>query len=578
MGSLLKKYPFPGDAAARRAAAIKTVLAGDLACSDFNRTGYKGLLNPDGGPTPLLQGMRAFALKVLGNDVDDISITSKLWCRHGPGTTTDISKRFRSSYYKYVRWPYECTESAFAHAKELISCDPRWFGALENSYREQFEIPKWEIIDHDHMFRRVIRIVKGNRITTVPKDGRKDRPIAIEPSINMVLQLGVDGYIRKRLKRWGIDLDSQVKNQTLARSGSVSHGCERSATIDLASASDTISLRICKLILPEKWYRYLCDLRSPFGELPDRTSLRFSKMSTMGNGSTFALESLIFASVVYAVATGVCHRYPRNKIAIFGDDLIVPEVMAEAVVEALRRCGFSTNQDKSFLEGDVKESCGTDWVNGFNVRPVFVKKSPEFVDEVFTHRNLLFRWLSNTIGLDPVDSQLMTRFRSWIPTKFRTLLGPISDEEFAGYLHTYTVPKGAHKHSKYFYTSIARSMGTAPGGKDFLFRKLMHQLRPSSYRPKSFNHDFGSSNGSVFDVEDPFKGRRFTKVRTTTHWELEYLSTDVTSAERKEIEDEANLLFRIRYGAWEVSPYDFSMPRLEQALRGFYDQPEQPTE
>ena len=339
VGQLLKKFPFDGDPSARKQVAIQAVLNSERRCSEFNKFGWRKLLKPCGEPTEFLSLARDFVSRVLGigYDLDPGSVTRL--CRHGPGSTTSASMRFTSRYYKYGRWPYHVTPRALGHARRLIESDERWLGALESSYRERLGIQPWSILERSTFWGAVFQPVTSNKITTVPKDGRKDRPIAIEPTMNVMLQLGIDGYIRRRLKRWGIDLDNQERNQHLAYLGSVGNHGDKPCTIDLANASDTISLRIVKLLFPDNWYRYICDTRSPLGRLPNGDTLRFSKVSSMGNGATFAIESLVFASVCYACSMMTFGRYRRDLISVFGDDLTVPESMASRTVHMLEACG-----------------------------------------------------------------------------------------------------------------------------------------------------------------------------------------------------------------------------------------------
>jgi len=65
-------------------------------------------------------------------------------------------------------------------------------------------------------------IVPGNKVVTVPKNSKTDRIIAIEPTMNMYIQKGLGGCIRNCLRRVGVDLNDQTKNQRLAREGSLS--------------------------------------------------------------------------------------------------------------------------------------------------------------------------------------------------------------------------------------------------------------------------------------------------------------------------------------------------------------------
>lgn len=296
-------------------------------------------------------------------------------------------------------------------------------------------IPRYAILNRKLFWDSLLRVQPYNRVTTVPKDYRTDRPIAVEPTLGIMLQLGVDGFVRKRLKRWRIDLDDQSRNQALAKLGSVGLSKLKPATIDLSNASDTVSLRLCKMFLDTDWFNYLCDLRSPKGKLPDGRILRYAKISSMGNGYTFAIESLVFAAVCYAVSKRYFGFYHRELISVYGDDIIVPEVIANEVCVRLEQCGLHINRRKSFLTGNVKESCGADWIDGNNVRPIHLKAKPENVCDLFAHRNLLSRWAHLHLGISLEATDAL--YRKWIPEHLM-MTGPFSDEEFSSYWHSST--------------------------------------------------------------------------------------------------------------------------------------------
>lgn len=210
-------------------------------------------------------------------------------------------------------------------------------------------------------------IVEGNRFTTVPKNAKTDRGICVEPTLNMYVQLGVGSYIRSRLKRFQVDLTDQSRNQKLAQ-----QAYEASlATIDLAMASDSLSWGLIVHFFPEPWQKLLLLLRSPTTKLPDGDSLELGKLSSMGNGFTFELESLVF----YALVRTLCPRKQLENCSVYGDDIIVPQNIAEKLIEALNYLGFRVNGDKSFLAGSFYESCGADFFHGFNVRPFYLKGS-----------------------------------------------------------------------------------------------------------------------------------------------------------------------------------------------------------
>lgn len=269
-------------------------------------------------------------------------------------------------------------------------------------------------------------IVKGNRFTSVPKDSKKNRGICIEPSANLAAQLSIGGYLKRQLKRSGIDLfTAQQRHRDLAQRASIDG---RHATIDLSNASDTVSTNLVKLLLPRMWFDLLNDLRSPFTEIDGRW-VKLEKFSSMGNGFTFELETLLFS----AIAASCCPNDTGHKLVIegdvltYGDDIIVPTEVADDVVAALRLFGFTPNAKKTFLTGRFRESCGGDFFDGQPVRPFYLKEIPDAPH----------KWISLVNGLRRMgvaDSKSGTwRFgllRPWlnaldaIPSPIRRIRGP----------------------------------------------------------------------------------------------------------------------------------------------------------
>jgi hypothetical protein len=461
-----------------------------------------------------------FCALVLG-PLDEARV--KHWSRHGPGATTGNTSKFTAKYFKYSKWPYRVTPGALEHAKQMIREDPRWHGALEESYRERFSIERWRILDPETFWSNVLIEDPYNRITTVPKDYHCDRPIAIEPTLNVMLQLGVDGFIRKRLRRWGIDINSQEKNQALALEGSLGIGFNP-CTIDLRSASDTISLRVVKLLLPGDWFNYMCDLRSPKGVLPDGSIKRYSKISSMGNGYTFALETLIFGALTYAASMYTFNKWMRDEISVFGDDLIVPHECVPLLTALLELFGFSINQTKSFVEGPVRESCGADWVSGTLVRPVFLKQVPEEVSHLLADRNRIHRWCKLYFHIDTpsVDSYIL-QFIDGVADK---LSGPYSDEEFDSYWHVDTPPPNVRwENWCYHFRSLGyRTKLAKPRRKDFLFGKLSNDLRSKPVVRDCWKEDFSSVSaaGSSFDIPLRYRKAPCVRSRVASYWQREY--------------------------------------------------------
>ena len=140
----------------------------------------------------------------------------------------------------------------------------------------------------------VYTCVERNAIALVPKNWKTHRTIAKEPTHSLPFQLALDTWLKSKLKRWGIDLSSQEKNQEFARRGSIDGSI---ATIDLEMASDTLAFNCVAWLLPWDWFELLCSFRSSSFSAPWGTG-NYAKFSSMGNGYTFTLETLDRKSVV----------------------------------------------------------------------------------------------------------------------------------------------------------------------------------------------------------------------------------------------------------------------------------------
>lgn len=198
-------------------------------------------------------------------------------------------------------------------------------------------------------------------ITTVAKNAKTDRTIGIEPDLNIYVQLGIGALIRNRLTQFGLNLQKQADRNAYLASKAHVLGL---STIDLSSASDCVSRALVELLLPEEWRHLLWLARSDYYELEGKIH-PFSKWSSMGNGYTFELETLIFMALARACGD--------NRAVAYGDDIIVSRACAPLLLSTLDFLGFSVNSEKTFIDGLFFESCGSDWFNGVNVRPFFLK-------------------------------------------------------------------------------------------------------------------------------------------------------------------------------------------------------------
>lgn len=263
---------------------------------------------------------------------------------------------------------------------------------------------------------KMLTIVPGNRITTVPKNAKTNRVIAIEPLGNMFIQKGIGGFIRRRLRRVGVDLNDQTINQKLAREGSLSGSL---ATIDLSAASDTVSLEVCRQLLPPDLYEAVELARSPSGVLPDGSLISYQKVSSMGNGFTFELESLIFWAATQVIVD--IHAGSERRVAIYGDDIICPADCYVPLEGLLNHLGFNLNAKKSYSSGPFRESCGKHYFNGHDVTPIYIREDVDsFLPLVLLSNNLRrFASRGSVWGLDNAYKPIYDWLNSHLPDFWR---------------------------------------------------------------------------------------------------------------------------------------------------------------
>lgn len=265
------------------------------------------------------------------------------------------------------------------------------------------------------------KIVGGNRLSFVPKTSEISRSICTEPTLNMYFQKGIGFVLEQMLrKRFKIDLSYQpILNRRLAQLGS-SDGSF--GTIDLSSASDSISLKMLRQVLPDELIRLLEFARSPSVIYPDGTLNELYMVSSMGNGYTFPLQTLLFSTIVLSCyrILGIKPEYGRKgpaNWAVFGDDIIVRKDAYDFVLRALRLFGFQTNDDKSFNCGQFRESCGGDYYRGHNIRGVYCKSLQTSAD-VYSVTNRLVRWSTRTGVLLTKTIAVLKGMADFLPIPF----------------------------------------------------------------------------------------------------------------------------------------------------------------
>ncbi len=407
--NLLRKYdgfPLGIDTAS---VALEGFLATERACAKTNRSKVRPYVIHSCGLTP--ESYISYAREKIRSLLGPFS-----WAHASDhfgfsgGASTRLRRRSGAPYHKYQGKPETTRSNALLSIAAIRDC-PLWAAAMVDAYG--YDTRNW------------VKIVEGSNITTVAKTAKTDRVIAIEPCMNMYVQRGIGALIRRKLKSVRIDLDDQTHNQKLAWVGSRTGSL---VTIDLASASDSIALSLVELLLPRDWYEAMCLCRSEYGILPNGQKHLFEKISSMGNGYTFELESLIFWALSRAVID--LNDVSDRRLGIYGDDIVIHNSCAEELIEVLAYTGFTTNKEKTFLSGPFRESCGKHYFYGRDVTPIYIKTPVETLNRAFWIANSFRSWQSGEAE-EPVYQTTYDYLVSTIPKKHRYLI-PVSLGSEAG--------------------------------------------------------------------------------------------------------------------------------------------------
>jgi len=488
--AMIKKYPHWKTSINPRKAAMKAFLDAEVHCYDTNNRMRKDPLLTNEGDA--IASIFRIAKRKIGSILGRCPSVRDLSFQFGPGANLNVSK-YTSSYHKLTS-QLDVTEQAIGPAIELFNSCPGWvksFGICPTSETDLYDL---------------FSLVPGSRLSFVPKTAKTDRPIGIEPLINGVIQKGYGTYIRNRLKRWGLDLrTAQFKHGLMSKQASID---ELLATIDLRAASDTISYHLVMNILPYDWFCALRAVRSPTYTIQDKT-YHFHKFTSMGNGYTFELESMIFYALTSAVLE---YQGIREKCSVYGDDIITPTASVPLVIQTMNACGFQVNDEKSFWHGPFRESCGSDYFGGKNVRPFYLKDKLSPRQIMLLHNS----WTRSGISeIYPLSLQLILKY---LGKPFDKLWGP--DDETDG--HLIDTNWTAHKPYRSVQASINYIKGE-PFGRAATAFALYRQLFTGS-------HSFARINKFFMPylrvVAEEFKGH---SVRNRYKYSIKTTSHDVIS-------------------------------------------------
>jgi len=406
----LRKYPgLPGfDDDLRQEAAEKSFVLSESECAQTNQRLRD--LSPDSELSYLLDVAAEWFADLMGPFPCDLSP------RFGPGATVSDPATATTVLDKVCSLP-----------TMTKGCEPLltlWRGTLWERSHNQLVVSEGRPYSPE--------VVEGNVFFCVPKEATTFRGCCKEASINVSYQLPIGRAIRRNLKRnFAYDIDSRADLHRLkAREGSATG---RIATIDSMRASDTMAYQLVQAVASRAglWFELLDTVRAP-QTLFKGQWVRLEKFSSMGNGCTFELETVLFLSLALAIATvrgeDALELLRVGDISVFGDDIIVPTSMAAEVVNLLGACGFTVNSRKSYLDGEFRESCGGDFFNGMGVNTPKLRKDDLQVADWFSLHNLVKARVADRYPPWSLEGRTWRRFLSCVkdqfPRRFRSMYGP----------------------------------------------------------------------------------------------------------------------------------------------------------
>lgn len=208
-------------------------------------------------------------------------------------------------------------------------------------------------------------------VEAVPKSYKQPRIIGEVPAYFQYQLQGVRTYMEearaKSIYRDSIILDDQAPNQLLAFIGSVQGTV---ATIDLSSASDSISSALARRCFSKIWFDSIEQNNPKYLLYPDATLARRWIWQTSGNATTFEGESGLFLAIALSAHETV-ERFTKVDDLIpprvYGDDLECDVRVYDTLCDFLELLGFQVNKDKSFTVGSFyRESCGVEYWCGLD--------------------------------------------------------------------------------------------------------------------------------------------------------------------------------------------------------------------
>lgn len=412
--ALVKKFPFtsaevPG--IDPEATALKKFMAAEHKMKWVNRKVRAKRRCRIDTNMPFWDHARSYISRVIGVTPNLPRLLTR--CDFTAGASKGVHGNATNFARKILAERWSCTPSALPYAMTALWLNPHTRDCILPGAIKCLDPGEFR-----SLVRQRVEFTSCNNISFVPKTAKTHRAIAVEPLLNGFVQKGVEEELKFLLRtKANLDLTNQTPNQVLAYAGSLPIAVDPYCTIDLSSASDSLATEVVKELVPAEWFEFLSEIRSPAGSIHG-TSFSYEKFCSMGNGFCFPIQTLIFASVC-AAALHECGVNP-SRFSVYGDDIVVPQSVALLVIERLKDIGFSTNRDKTFITGPFRESCGRDWYEGQDVRPVTLSKRFKDLRSLCAFHNGTLRSVRTEILFEEVRAYL----RQFRPELLRPGLEP----------------------------------------------------------------------------------------------------------------------------------------------------------
>jgi hypothetical protein len=266
-----------------------------------------------------------------------------------------------------------------------------------------------QVLPGDHILKRIVKDVVKNvdkerlrfkslMLVEVPKTWKVYRLITPLTLIGLFFSYGIGRVVQSRLKDAGLDISKlQDIHRALVKSFSVN--C-RHATADLSAASDSITSELLNRILPRPWYRAVRKTFVRQLNLRDGRSISTCSVLPMGNGATFPVETLIFYCLIKAIGE---LSHTKGIYSVYGDDLIYPSSIHKYVCNVFPQLHLILNTDKTFVSYPFRESCGSDFYRGCDVRPYMMKGERKLLTRVRYEAHLYQVYNGLVARWDPLE-------------------------------------------------------------------------------------------------------------------------------------------------------------------------------